>query len=49
MGIPVLVLGRSGSGKSRSIKNLDCGVIKVVEKELPFRNDIKGVFKKRKD
>ena len=43
MGIPVLVLGRSGSGKSRSIKNLDCGVIKVVEKELPFRNDIKAV------
>ena len=43
MGIPVLVLGRSGSGKSRSIKNLDCGVIKVVEKELPFRNDLKTV------
>lgn len=43
MGIPVLVLGRSGSGKSRSIKNLDCGVIKVIEKELPFRNTIKTV------
>lgn len=41
MGIPVLVLGRSGSGKSRSIKNLDCGVVKVIEKELPFRNDFK--------
>ena len=41
MGIPVLVLGRSGSGKSRSIKNLDCGIIKVIEKELPFRNDFK--------
>ena len=43
MGIPVLVLGRSGSGKSRSIKNLDCGVVKVIEKELPFRNDLKTV------
>ena len=41
MGIPVLVLGRSGSGKSRSIKNLDCGVVKVIEKELPFKNNIK--------
>ena len=41
MGIPVLVLGRSGSGKSRSIKNLDCGVIKVIEKELPFRSNLK--------
>ena len=43
MGIPVLVLGRSGSGKSRSIKNLDCGIIKVIEKELPFRNNFKTV------
>lgn len=43
MGIPVLVLGRSGSGKSRSIKNLNCGVIKVIEKELPFRNNLKTV------
>lgn len=41
MGIPVLILGRSGSGKSRSIKNLDCGVVKVIEKELPFKNNIK--------
>lgn len=43
MGIPVLILGRSGSGKSRSIKNLDCGIIKVIEKELPFRNNFKTV------
>lgn len=43
MGIPVLILGRSGSGKSRSIKNLDCGVVKVVEKELPFRNNLQTV------
>ena len=43
MGIPVLVLGRSGSGKSRSIKNLDCGIIKVIEKELPFKNSLKTI------
>lgn len=43
MGIPVLVLGRSGAGKSRSIKGLkDCGIIKVIEKELPFKSDIKS-------
>lgn len=43
MGIPVLVLGRSGSGKSRAIKNLDCGIVKVIEKELPFKNNIKTI------
>lgn len=44
MGVPVLILGRSGSGKSRSIKGLsDVGLIKVIEKELPFRNDLKCV------
>lgn len=44
MGIPVLILGRSGSGKSRSIKNFksdEIGVIKCIEKELPFRNNLK--------
>lgn len=44
MGVPVLVLGKSGSGKSRSIKNLtNVGLIKVIEKELPFKNDLKFV------
>ena len=43
MGVPVLILGKSGSGKSRSIKNLDAGLIKVIEKELPFRNDLKFI------
>lgn len=41
MGIPVLVMGRSGSGKSRSLKKFDAseiGIIKAIEKELPFRN-----------
>ena len=44
MGVPVLLLGRSGSGKSRSIKNFkpeEVGVIKCIEKELPFRNNLK--------
>lgn len=42
MGVPVLILGRSGAGKSRSIKTLkNVGIIKVIEKELPFRNDLK--------
>lgn len=44
MGVPVLILGRSGSGKSRSIKNFksdEIGVIKCIEKELPFRNNLK--------
>lgn len=42
MGIPVLVLGRSGSGKSRSFKNFtkdELGIIRVLEKELPFKNN----------
>lgn len=43
MGIPVLILGRSGSGKSRSIKYLDCGVIKAIEKELPFKSNFKTI------
>ena len=41
MGVPVLILGKSGSGKSRSIKGLaNVGLIKVIEKELPFRNNL---------
>lgn len=41
MGVPVLILGKSGSGKSRSIKGLaNIGLIKVIEKELPFRNNL---------
>ena len=46
MGIPVLILGRSGSGKSRSLKNFnneEIGVIKCIEKELPFRNNLKSI------
>lgn len=62
MGIPVLILGKSGSGKSASMRNFkksELGLIKVIEKPLPFKNDfnpiatddykrIKGVLKKAK-
>lgn len=40
MGIPVLILGESGSGKSTSLKNLDakeCVLIQSINKRLPFR------------
>lgn len=38
MAIPVLVIGRSGSGKSASMRNLkDAFVINVTNKPLPFR------------
>lgn len=42
MGIPVLILGESGSGKSASLRNLnkeDCFLIQPIRKPLPFRND----------
>lgn len=40
MGIPVLILGESGSGKSASMRNFDpakVGVFNVAGKPLPFR------------
>lgn len=46
MGIPVLIIGKSGTGKSRSLKTFkpeEIGVIKAIEKELPFRNDFKTI------
>lgn len=45
MGIPVLIIGKSGSGKSRSMKNCvgkDFGLIRVLNKPLPFRGKIPG-------
>lgn len=42
MGIPVLILGESGSGKSASLRDLnkdDCFLIQPIRKPLPFRND----------
>lgn len=41
MGIPVLILGESGSGKSASLRNFktgEVGVINVAGKPLPFKN-----------
>ena len=51
MAIPVLIIGRSGSGKTYSIKNFtadEVGVISVEKGRLPFRSDIK-VIKVPKD
>ena len=44
MAIPVLIMGRSGSGKTYSIKNFapdEVGVISVEKGRLPFRSKIK--------
>ena len=46
MGIPVLVLGESGSGKSTSLRNFDVdevGIFNVASKPLPFRKKIPKV------
>ena len=42
MGIPVLIMGESGSGKTYSIKNLDpetVGIFSVEKNRLPFKKD----------
>ena len=41
MGLPVLIMGRSGSGKSASLRNFskDVFVVNVNKKPLPFRNN----------
>lgn len=44
MGIPVLILGESGSGKTYAIKNMDpdkVGVFLVEKPRLPFRKEFK--------
>lgn len=41
MGIPVLILGESGSGKSTSLRNFkpdDVGIFNIASKPMPFRN-----------
>lgn len=46
MGIPVLILGESGSGKSASLRNFDLekvGVFNVAGKPLPFRKKLNVV------
>ena len=43
MGIPVMILGESGSGKTTSLRNFtpdEIGVIGVVGKPLPFRSKL---------
>ena len=50
MGIPVLVMGASGSGKSRSLKNFKQGelsVINVAGKPLPFRSELASINVRR--
>ena len=56
MAIPVLVIGRSGSGKTYSLKSFkanEVGVISVEKGRLPFKSDIKTVkvpqFKEQAD
>lgn len=46
MALPVLVIGRSGSGKTFSLKNFkpsEVGIISVEKGRLPFKSDIKPV------
>jgi DNA replicative helicase MCM subunit Mcm2 (Cdc46/Mcm family) len=44
MGISILIIGESGTGKSTSIRNLtNAGIINVYGKPLPFRNSMKTV------
>lgn len=47
MGIPVLIIGRSGTGKSTAMRNLvgnaNFGLIKAIEKPLPFKGKIPAV------
>ncbi len=43
MGIPVLIMGESGSGKSASLRNFEpeeIGVLNVASKPLPFRKKL---------
>lgn len=46
MAIPVLIIGKSGSGKSTSMRNFagsdDLNVINVLDKPFPFRGKIKS-------
>ena len=46
MSLPVLVIGRSGSGKTYSLKNFkagEVGIISIEKGRLPFKSDIKTV------
>ena len=48
MGVPVLVIGASGSGKSASLRNFEpseVGIFNVASKPLPFRKQLQLVNK----
>lgn len=48
MGIPVMVIGKSGAGKSTSLRSFggdELYLIKVLDKPLPFRKSFKSTFK----
>lgn len=50
MALPVLIIGRSGSGKTYSLKNFgpdDVGIISVEKGRLPFKSDLKVVKLKK--
>jgi len=43
MGIPVLIIGKSGAGKSASLRNYqdgEVGIVNVLGKPLPFRSNL---------
>lgn len=45
MAVPVLIIGKSGSGKSTSLRNCidkDFNLIRVLDKPLPFKGKING-------
>lgn len=47
MGIPVMIIGKSGSGKTTSLRNFDedeLYLIKVLGKPLPFRKQFESTF-----
>lgn len=46
MSLPVLIIGRSGSGKTYSLKNFkpeQVGIISIEKGRLPFRSDLKVI------
>lgn len=47
MGLPILIIGKSGVGKStsfRSFKENELGIINVLGKPLPFKNNFKSII-----